>query len=172
MQMLKQLLFIFLFTTCFVMAQPPDMELKPNGFDPVTISIPEIRPERLIEASKIWAAEFNRRQKSYDITEVTSNSLTITAFKKNAFFYRNLGERFQYTIRYNIKLAFSATSYTFQFTVLDIYADDDKLVSYKIPDYFLSSGKLKEGYTDLKPSLEKTVTAMVTSHYNYIINYE
>ncbi|MNK06552.1 hypothetical protein D3C87_244510 [compost metagenome] len=168
--MQKPLLILFLSITGVLIAQPPTMELNPNGFDPITVSIPEIRTERLIDATKTWAPDFNQRQKGYDITDVTSNSLTISAFKKNAFFYRNLGERFQYTIKYSMKITFYNGSYTLLFTVTDIYADDDKLVSYKIPDYFTASGQLKDGYSDLKPSLEKTVNNIVTSHYNYIIN--
>lgn len=168
--MQKLHLFLCLCIASVTMAQP-QMELKPYGFDPVEVEIPSITPEKFIELSKSWAATFNRNQKGYDVSDVTSNSLTITAYKRNAFFYRNLGDSFQYAIRYTMKLTVHATSYTLIFTVTDIYANDDVVINYKIPDYFLPSGQLKDGYDDLRPSLEKTVNDIVTSHYNAIVNF-
>ncbi|WP_294822514.1 hypothetical protein [uncultured Flavobacterium sp.] len=161
----------FLFLSAAALAQPPKMELKPNGFDPIEVSIPATPNEKLIEITKAWAQEFNRREEGADITEVTLSSLTVSANKRNGFFYRNRGEAHEHKIRYSMKIAFYENRYTLAFTVNDIYADGDKLIDYKLPDYFTSAGKLKEGYTDLKPSLERTVNDIAASHYNFIINF-
>lgn len=170
MTMQKLLLILCLFIAGTAIAQP-QMVLMPYGFDPVEVQIPGISQEKFIELSKSWAAEFNRNQKGYDVSDVTSNSVTISAYKRNAFFYRNLGDTFQYTIRYTMKLSVYDTYYKLVFTVTDIYANDDVLINYKIPDYFTASGKLKDGYNDIKPSLEKTVNYIVASHYDTIANY-
>lgn len=169
--MQKLLPILFLFIAGIAIAQP-QMVLMPYGFDPVEVQIPSISQEKFIELSKSWAAEFNRGQKGYDVSDVTSNSLTITAYKRNAFFYRNLGETFQYTIRYSMKLSSYDTYYKLVFTVTDIYANDDVLINYKIPDYFSSSGQLKDGYSDIKPSLEKTVNYIAASHYSAIASFK
>lgn len=150
----------------------PKLELTPRGFEPVEATIPSAPVEKLIDLSKTWAAEFNRKEKGADVTNVTPSGLTITAFKKNAFFFRNKGEMFEYTIRYSMKITFTNGSYSLQFTVNDIYADDDTLVQYKLPDYFDGSGNLKEGYTDLKPSIERTVNGIIASHYNFMVNFK
>jgi hypothetical protein len=167
---MRRFLLSCLFVTGIAVAQPK-MELLSGSFPPVQAAIPQTRPEKLIEISRAWAGEFNRRQKGYDVSDVTANSLTISAFKKNAFFYRNNGEMFDYAIRYTMKITFYPDYYTLLFTVTDIYADGDSLVDYKLPDYFTSSGKIKEGYTDLEPSLEKTVNDITSSYYNFILNY-
>ncbi|ALM48365.1 hypothetical protein AMR72_05285 [Flavobacterium psychrophilum] len=169
--MRKLLSLLFILFGLSVYAQPK-LELTPRGFDPVEVTIPSIPPEKFIELSKSWTTEYNRRLKGADVTNVTDSSLTISAFKKNAFFFRNRGEMFEYTINYSMKITFSNQSYTLQFIVNDIYTDDDTLVKYKLPDYFNSSGELKEGYADLKPSLERTVNSIVASHYNFIANFK
>ncbi|MDV6168013.1 hypothetical protein R1T16_06225 [Flavobacterium sp. DG1-102-2] len=160
---------------CFIVAitvqAQPNLELTSRGFEPVEAEVPSTPNEKLITTSENWAREFNRRQKGVDITGVTANSMSISAFKKNAFFIRSKGEMYEYTIHYTIKLKFNVSSYTLQFNVNDIYTDADKLVKYKLPDYFTSDGSLKEGYSELKPSLERTVNEIVTSHYNYLINF-
>lgn len=165
-----------LFITCLFIGlslhAQPKLELTPRGFDPVEATIASVPSEKLIELSKSWASEFNRKEKGADISSVTASGLTISAFKKNAFFIRNRGEMFEYTIHYSMKLTFTNGSYSLQFTVNDIYADDDTLVKYKLPDYFGPSGELKEGYADLKLSLERTVNGIVTSHYNFIANFK
>jgi len=158
--------------TCIAVYAQPMAELTPRGFEPLESAIPSMPAEKFIELSKSWATEFNRKQKGADVSNVTTNGMTITAFKKNAFFFRNKGEMFEYTIQYSMKLTFSNKSYTVKFTVNDIYADDDTLVQYKLPDYFDSSGELKEGYADLKPSLERTVNGIFASHYNFIVNFK
>lgn len=157
--------------TGFLVFAQPQLELTPNGFDPVTVEIPSTPNEKLIEVSTAWANEYNRRQKGAVITDVTANSMTITAYKKNAFYFRNRGEAFDHSVNYTLKLAFSQSNYTLQFTVTDIFTDGDKLIQYKLPDYFRPDGKLKEGYTDLEKSLEDTVNDIVASHYNFLINY-
>lgn len=169
--MIKSLSLLCLFAITAVNAQPPILELTPRGFEPTQAEIPATPNEKLIEVSRAWATEVNRRQKGFDITEVTDNAMTISAFRKNAFFIRNKGEMFEYAIRYSMKLNFNTTSYTMQFIVTDIYTDVDVLVKYKLPDYFTSDGKLKEGYDNLKPSLERTVNELAISYHNFIVNF-
>lgn len=166
----KILTLLCLFIAVTVKAQP-NLELTPRGFEPVEAEVPATPNEKLITTSESWAKEFNRRQKGVDINGITANSMTISAFKKNAFFIRSKGEMFEYAIHYTLKIKFNVSSYTLQFIVNDIYTNGDKLVKYKLPDYFTSDGNLKEGYSDLKPSLERTVNEIVTSHYNYLINF-
>lgn len=162
---------VILFLSAAALAQPPKMELKPNGFDPIEVSIPSTPNDKLVEITAAWAQEFNRREEGADITEVTANSLTVSAYKRNAFFYRDRGETHNHRIRYTMKINYYGNRYTLAFSVGDIYANHDKLVTYKLPDYFTSTGSLKDGYADLKPSLERTVNDIVASHYNFIINF-
>lgn len=163
---------LFLFLISFTaLAQPPKMELKPYGFDPIDVALPDTPNDKLIEVTKAWAYEFNKREQQVDITDVTANSMTVSAYKRNGFYYRSRGEAHEHKIRYTMKIAFYGSRYTLAFTVEDIYADGDALIDYKLPDYFTSAGNLKEGYTDLRESLERTVNDIVTSHYNFMINF-
>jgi hypothetical protein len=158
------------------LAQPPRMELTPNGFDPIEVTIPSTPNEKLIEVTKAWAAEYNKvgrlGDRGYDAIDVTANSITISAFKKNAFYYRERGESFEHKINYSMKITFNQSSYTVAFKVNRIYGDSDVELEYNIPNYFTSAGKLKEGYTGLEESLEVTVNTIVTDHYNFIKNYK
>jgi len=156
-------------------AQPPVMKLSQGGYEPVEVSIPATGNDKLIELTKSWALERERRDpdrgKRSDITEVTDNSITVSGYRRNAFFYRNLGETFEHRIDYSIKLIFKENSYTLAFTVTQIYTDSDVAVKSGLADYFTPDGTLKEGYTALDTSLNKTVNEMVQSHYNFIINH-
>jgi len=159
------------FIVAITYAQPPVMELTPHGFDPVEVAIPTTSNEKLIELSKAWAASVNNKLKGYDASNVTSNSMVISAFRRNAFFIRNNGESFNYNITYSIKLSFHGNYYTLHFVVDDIYTDDDTLIKYKIPDYFDTDGDIKEGYENMKPSLERSANDLIQSYHNYIVNY-
>ena len=168
----RLLLFLCLAISIPLRAQPPRMELTPTGFGSVTVTIPDTPVEKLVEVSRNWAQEYNRKERDgVDITNVTDNSMTISAFRKNAFHYSNRGETFYQKIRYNMDLSFTGSSYTVSFTVTDIYADDNKRLTYLLPDYFLPDGRLKEDYEDIEPSLEQTVNTIVRAHYNFIVNF-
>lgn len=158
--------FLFLFT--LAQAQPPRLELSPGGFEPVSIPFPATATEKLIELTQNWAAEFNRREDGFDATNITANSITITANKDNAFYYRERGEAFDFKIRYTMDVTFTDAGYNLKFSVPEIYADD-KRIDYTLPDYFTSEGRLKEGYEELERSLEATVNNILTAHYNYLI---
>jgi hypothetical protein len=147
----------------------PRLELGPAGFPAVKVTIPATTNEKLLELSRNWATEANRRG-SFDVSNVTENSMTITAVKENAFFYRNRGEAFEHDVKYDMKLAFNQSSYTVAFIVKEIYHDGVRIES-TLPDYFTSDGKLKEDYGDVETSLEATVNNLVKSHYNFIMNF-
>lgn len=166
-----RLLYMFLLLPVVTLAQP-SLELGPSGFAPITVSIPATPNDKFIELTRSWAQEYNRgNNRGYDITDVTDNSITITSYKKNAFYYRDRGESFNHSIGYTMKLDFAEGSYTVAFSVNDIYVDNDKLLNYKIPDYFTDEGRLKDGYTALDTSLEKNVNEIVMSHYNFLLNF-
>jgi len=162
---MKKLLTIFCcFYCCFAFSQEK-IELSPNGFPTVTIPRPNIPLENLIEASRSWALFYNKN--GADAYEVTSNSLKIDALRKGAFSYYSLGERYSFDIRYTLAIEFGDTSYTLKFTVKEIYTDD-KLLKSTLADYFTPEGKLKEGFEEIKPSLENTVNKLLGSFATYL----
>lgn len=166
--------FVYLFFYFMVLGKlyaQPKLELLPHGFEPVTVDIPEITSEKFIDLAKNWAVFYNRNGNRYDVSEVTSNTITVSALKKNAFFYRNKGETFNYNIEYDVKLNFYGNYYTLLFIVKNIYTDDNVLIQSSISDYFDSNGNLKEGFNEVKPSLEKNVNGISKSLHNYITNY-
>jgi hypothetical protein len=157
---------LFLLLTISLSAQPV-LEMTPQGFAPVTLSSPSKPLQKLIEAATAWAPYYNK--KGYDIYDVTANSITIDAWKDNAYFYRNLGERYDYNILYSLKVVFNADgTYTLTFSVKDIYAKE-VLVQTTIADFFTPEGKLKEDFLEVKPSLENTANKIVKSFADFIV---
>lgn len=157
-----------LFLSIAAAAQPPRLELTPRGFEPVDIAFPATPNEKLLELTQSWAFEYNRREDGFDTSNITTNTITITANKDNAFYYRERGEAFDFKIRYTMDITFNNGSYTLKFSVPEIYADN-KRINYTLPDYFTSEGRLKEGYGEIERSIEATVNNIVTAHYNYLI---
>lgn len=151
----------------FATTAQPALELTPQGFSPITIESPNKPPEKLIEAAAAWAPYYNK--KGYDVYDVTANSLSIDARKDNAYFYRNLGERYDYNIRYSLKVVFNADkTYTLSFSVKDIFAKE-VLVQTTISDFFTPEGKLKEDFLEVKPSLENTANKIIKSFAEFIV---
>ncbi len=156
---------LLLMVSVAVHAQP-GLEMTPRGFDPITLDSPQKPLEKLIEAATSWAPFYNK--KGFDVYDVTAHSITIDALRENAYFYRNLGERYDYHIIYALKVVFNANrTYTLTFSVKEIYARE-ALVKTTIADFFTPEGKLKEDYLDVKPSLELTANKIVRSFATFI----
>ena len=164
-QKMKKLLTIGFFFFCCMAISQEKLELTPNGFPTATIVKPTIPLENLIEASKSWALYYNKN--GADVYEVTSNSLKIDALKESAFFYYSLGEQYFFTVKYTLAVEFGDTNYTLKFSVKEIYTKD-KPIESTIADYFTPEGKLKEGFEEIKPSLENTVNKLFNSFATYI----
>lgn len=162
--MKKLLTICCVFYCLFGFSQEP-VQLTPNGYPTVTIPKPAIPLENLIEASKSWALFYNKN--GADVYEVTSNSLKIDALRKDAFFYYSLGERYTFDVRYTLAVEFGDRNYTLKFTVKEIYTDD-KLLKSTIGSYFTPDGKLKEGFEEIKPSLDSTVNRLLNSFATYM----
>lgn len=160
---------LFVFTVLIAQAQVK-VELTPKGFEPNPIvgSLPQMTDEKFIEATQLWAQEFS--QGEADISEVTANSMTIDAFRDNAFFYRNLGETFYHKIKYRIKIFKEGNRYSLAFSVTEIYTKKTLLKS-SITDYLTADGKPKDGFQDVKPSIEKTVGIILDSYARYMSNF-
>jgi hypothetical protein len=173
--MLKLYSLLLVLTFSIANAQPPKMKLGPGGFEAITVTIPATIPEKLVSVTKTWATERERRSmdqdKGYDFTNVSDNTITVSGFKKNAFYYSDRGEQFEHRIRYTMEFVFYDNRYTLKFNVVEIYTDNDVPVQSTLSDYFTGDGTLKEGYRDLNTTLETTVNNMVQSHYDTLINF-
>jgi len=166
--MKKIYLILLLLTTFFSFGQSKS-ELLPNGnFPPVEEMIKPMTNEKFIDATRLWIGEFSRGE--YDITEVTENSLTIDAFRDNAFMYTNRGESFLYKIKYQMTITKTGNKYAATFKVTEIHTKKTILES-TMSQYFTSEGKLKEGFEEVKPSMDRTVNIIFGSFYNYISTY-
>lgn len=162
---MKLLSILFVLFSLPVLAQP-ELEMTPRGFAPITLPAPDKPLEKLIEAATAWAPFYNK--KGHDVYDVTANSITIDARKENAYFYRNLGERYDYHIVYSLKVVFNTNrTYTLTFAVKEIYAKEVP-VQTTVADFFTPEGKLKEDYLEVKPSLELTANKIVKSFASFI----
>lgn len=139
----------------------PRTTLTPQGFTPVVFARPDVAAERLIEASKAWSDAYNKI--SYDVYNVTQDGLSIDAMRENAFFYRNRGEVFKYSILYTLQVKFWEQECEAQFIVKEIYADKTRIAS-GITDYFAPNGTMKEGFEQVKPSIEDTANKIIQSY--------
>jgi hypothetical protein len=164
---MKRILQFLLIFSAFANYAQIKVEVTPNGINPnpVQETLPDMSDERFIELSQIWASEFSRGE--YDITEVTANSLTIDAFRDNAFLYRNKGETFLHNVKYQLKIEKTRSGYTSSFKILEIHAKKVILQS-TIADYFLPNGNLKEGFEEVKPSLERSINIILNSYDRYL----
>lgn len=154
-----------LFFITFCPAQTK-LELTPQGFMPVEAKTPNLPPDQLIDVSKSWAPYFNKN--GADVFEVSSNSLTIEARYENAFYSYNVGVKYNYDIKYSLKIVFGEDKkYTLKFIVKEIYAEN-VLLKTTVADFFTADGTLKDDFRDAKPSLEKTANSIVKSFVNYM----
>ena len=161
----KIILFTILLLTSLPAIAQPKLEMTPQGFAPVDIPRPPRTNEKLIELSRDWAAEHNRRE--HDVYDVTQNGLKIDGVRQNAFYYRNRGETYHYNIRYTLAINFGETAVSIHFSVKDIFVRQT-LSEKTIADFFAPDGRLKSDYLEVKPSLEETVNKIVGSYIEYI----
>lgn len=156
---MKFLLF-FLFASMLVYAQPKT-ELTPKGFTPVLIGRPDTSNEKLIETTKSWADVYNKIK--YDVYNVTESSVTVDGLKENAFFYRSRGETYKYTVLYSMEVRFGGKAISLQFSIKQIFADRTEIKS-TITDYFTPDGTIKEGFEEVKTSIEETANKIMQSY--------
>ncbi len=162
---LKILKLFFVFFTVASLAQPK-LELNPNGFQTIELNTPNRSTENLIQMSRAWAPFYNK--KGYDVSDVTQNSLTISARKNNAYYFLNQGETYFFDIHYILKVNFKPNNtYTLSFIVNEIY-DNQQLLKTTVASFFSPDGKLKEDFEKVKPSLEKTANDIAKSFINYV----
>ena len=162
---MKKLLSLFCFFFCSLSFSQEIIELTPNGFPTVVLAKPNIPLENLIESSRTWALSYNKN--GADVYDVTTNSLKIDALRKGAFHYYSLGERYTFDVKYTLAVEFGDTNYTLKFTAKEIYTDD-KPIKSTLSDYFTPDGKIKEGFEEIKPSVEITVNKLISSFSSYL----
>jgi hypothetical protein len=156
---------ITLFFWIVVSSAQTKLELTPKGFPPLEIEMPNQPITKLIERSKEWSPYYNVNA---DVFNVTKNSLTIEAPYENAYYYWNLGVKYYFGIKYNLKIVFRENQkYTLTFTVKEIYIDRVPIKT-TVANFFTSEGKLKDDFKDAKPSLENTVNKIIKSYINFI----
>ena len=162
---MKKLLAVFCCLYCCLIFAQEKVELTPDGFPTIVMPLPEIPLENLIEGARSWSFFYNKE--GADIYDVTANSLKIDALKEGAFNYYNVGEQFFFTIKYTLAVEFGETTYSMKLSVKEIY-QKDKLIESTIADYFTSDGTMKEGFEEVKPTLENTMNRIILSFANYI----
>lgn len=163
---MKYLLHIALFFYITITSAQTKLELTPQGFQSLEMKTPNLPQDQLIQVSKAWAPYYNKN--GYDVSEVTENSLLIDARVENAYYYYNVGVKYNCDIKYSLKIVFSEDKkYTLTITVKELYGEN-ALLKTTVADFFTPEGKLKDDFRDAKPSLEKTVNSIVRSFTNFI----
>lgn len=163
---MKYFLRIALFFWVTISPAQVKLELTPKGFTPLEMEMPNQSISKLLQLSKSWAPHYNKN--GYDVFNVTENSISIEALNENAYYYWNLGVKYNYDIKYVLKIVFGENQkYTLTFTVKEIYSNA-ALLKTTVTDFFTPEGNLKEDFKDAKPSLENTANKIVRSYTSFI----
>ena len=163
---MRHFLKITLFFWIVVSSAQTKLELTPKGFAPLEIETPNQPINKLIEQSKVWAPHYNIN--GADVFDVTANSLTIEARYENAYYNYNLAVKYNFDIKYSLKVVFGEDQkYTLTFIVKEIYIDNVPIKT-TVANFFTSEGKLKDDFKDAKPSLEITVNKIINSYINFL----
>src|SRR6187551_3450917 len=101
---MRHFLKITLFFWIVVSSAQTKLELTPKGFAPLEIETPNQPINKLIEQSKVWAPHYNINVA--DVFDFTANSLTIEARYENAYYNYNLAVKYNFDIKYRIKIVF------------------------------------------------------------------
>ena len=164
---MKYFLNIALFFFVTLSSAQTNLELTPQGFATLELKTPNKPLDQLITTSKSWASVYNK--KGADVSEVTGNSLKIDAKIDNAYYSYNVGVKYNYGIRYTLKIAFQDNkTYTLSISVKEIYAKNTAIKT-TTSDFFTAEGKLKDDFKDAKPSLENTINKILKSYTNFIV---
>jgi hypothetical protein len=163
---MKHFLKITLFFCIAISQAQTKLELTPQGFQQLEMKTPNVPLDQLMELSKAWAAYYNKN--GYDVFDVTQNSLTIEARNENAYYYYNVGVKYNCDITYTLRIVFREDKkYTLALSVKEIYGEN-VLLKTTTADFFTPDGTLKDDFRDAKPSLENTVNKIVRSFTNFI----
>ena len=163
---MKHLLQIALFLCFAITSAQVKLELTPQGFTPIEIELPKKSFDKITEVSKSWAPYYNK--KGADVYDVTQNSLSIGAFNESAYYYWNLGVKYNYDIKYIMTIkAKENNKYVLIFKVNEILTDD-ALTKITTADFFTAEGNVKQEYDESKSSLESNVNKIVNSYIDYI----
>ena len=163
---MKHLLQIALFLCVAITSAQIKLELTPQGFTPIEIELHKKSFDKITEVSKSWATYYNKR--GADVYDVNQNSLSIGALNEYAYYYWNLGEKYNYNIKYIMTLKFKENNkYTLAFKVNEILTDH-VLTKTTTADFFTAEGNVKQEYEESKTSLENTVNKIVNSYVDYI----
>lgn len=163
---MKYFLLTFLFFSISICSAQSGFEMNPQGFATQEMNAPKRTLDKLMELSKSWAAYYNKT--GYDISEVTQNSFVIEARIENAYRLYNVGVKYNYDIRYRLKIVFEDNQkYTFSFSVKEIYTENI-MVKTTTADFFTADGKVKDDFKDAKTSLEKTADKILKSFDAFI----
>ena len=163
---MKHFLKITLYFWITICSAQAEQVLTPQGFMPLEIKSPNKPLDQLLLASEAWAPYYNK--KGYDVSEVTENSLVIEARVENAYHTYNVGVKYNYDIKYRLKIVFGANkNYTLNISVKEIYIENVPLKT-TTADFFTPDGNVKEDFKDAKPSLENAINKIVKSYINFI----
>lgn len=161
-----QHLFTLILLIATGLVESTKLELTPQGFQPLEIKTPNKPLDQLIQASKAWAEYYNKN--GYDVSDVTENSLTIEAKIDNAYHTYNVGVKYNYDIKYRLKIVFKENKkYSLSITVKEIYTKN-VLTKITTADFFTTDGKVKNDFRDAKPSLENTINKIIKSYPSFI----
>lgn len=163
MKNLLQIAFLFFITLSTAQVK---LELTPTGFTAIEVAQPNKSFDKILEVSKSWSSIYNK--KTNDVFDVTQNSLSISALNEYAYFYWNLGVKYNYDIKYvlTIKLI-EDQKYQLTFKVNEILKEN-VLTKTTTAVFFTSEGTLKAEYEESKTSLESTVNKIVNSYVDFI----
>lgn len=163
---MKHFLQIALFFCVAISSAQVKLELTPEGFTSIEVELPKKSFDKIIELSKSWALIYNK--KGADVYDVTQNALSIGALNEYAYYYWNLGEKYNYNIKYIMTLKFKENDkYALTFKVNEILTDN-VLTKTTTADFFTAEGNVKQEYEDSKTSLENTVNKIVNSYVEFI----
>lgn len=164
---------ILIFIAVMTFAQEiPELKITKTGVESIVVQTPGMTASQLYEKSINWVKETYENPDKVLKAQIENKKIRVSAFAKNAWWYKIMGMKTTYNMDYSIEISFKDGKYRFEYFVGQFYTKDYTKALFSYSSFFKKSGELRKSYKDAAPSMDFTMNSLVHNFNTYVIGQE
>ncbi len=165
--MKNSILFIAFCLSTLIAFSQDSLKVNAEGVSEIVVSIEGKTASELYGKALNWVQTTYKNPETVLKSKIENESIRVNGFSSDAWFYKSMGIKNYYDMKYTIEVSFKEGRYRLVFTVGEFTAKGAS-VMHKPKHFFKKDGSVAKTYSDAVPSIEETMNNLSMSFYNYV----